>query len=133
MSAEPSEPWIVLQEGLSCAFSIMPSQLGPALQAHYRELFGDDATLYPHRGPTAAPLYVQTEPGKWFSDLPRLATIRGAIEATHTGTTHVGMGMAPAHDRAPGQYSTRVASGVGRLPMASTCTWWPKACGIPPP
>ena len=56
-------------------------ELSPALWTHLREHFGGHATLYPHRPPVSAPMYLQprTEPGIWFHDLSPLATIRGAM------------------------------------------------------
>ena len=71
--------------------------------------------LHPHWTPTAAPMYPQPwmEPGIWFHDLPPLATIRGAIMATDAGTTPVGMTMVIAYERAPGEYATETASGIG--------------------
>ena len=69
----------------------------------------------PIRPPTATPMYLlpQTEPGIWFHDLPPLATIRGAIVATDTGTTPAGMTMALAYERAPGECTTETTSGIG--------------------
>ena len=36
----------------------LPSELGPAVRAHLREHFRGHATLYPHKAPTAAPMYL---------------------------------------------------------------------------
>ena len=55
----------------------------------------------------------RTELGLWFHGPPPLATIIGAIVATDAGTTQVGIVMALAYESAPGEYHTRVASGVG--------------------
>ena len=49
----------------------------------------------------------------WFHDLPPPATIHGAIVATDTGTTRVGMAMALVYEHVPGWYTAVAASGVG--------------------
>ena len=83
----------------------LPWELGPAIHTHLQEHFGRHTTLYPHRAPLVAPMYLQprTEPGIRFHDLTPLATIRGAIVATNAGTTLVGMTMAVAYESAPGE------------------------------
>ena len=90
----------------------LPSELGPAVQTHLREHFGGHATLHPHRAPKASPMYPQprTEPGIWFHDLPLLATIQGAIVATNTGTTPVGIKR--AYEREPREYTSETTSGI---------------------
>ena len=49
--------------------SALPSELDPALRTHLREHFGVHATVYPHRGPAAAPMYLHgslvTSRGTW--------------------------------------------------------------------
>ena len=55
----------------------------------------------------------RTEPGIWFHELPPLATIHGAIVVTDAGATPAGSAMALAHESAPRECCTQVASGVG--------------------
>ena len=85
-----------------------------ALQTHLEDHFGDNAILHPHEPPPAAPRYLQlTVPGIWFHELLSLATIRGAIVATDAGATLAWKVMVLAYESAPGEYITKVASGVG--------------------
>ena len=60
------------------------------------------------------------DPGICFHDLPRLATIQGAILAIDAGTTYAGMALASG--RTPGRYNTRVASGVESLQEGEAMT-----------
>ena len=55
----------------------------------------------------------RTEPGIWFHDLPPVATIRGAIVASDTGTTPAHMAMVMAYESAQRGYDTMTISGVG--------------------